>query len=220
MNQEPVSHIRVPVARIYQQGRNWLVQLPAKGRIVLGLFLCAALFMALHTAFSGKDANLHLTVQYAFRNANISLWIDDDLAYSGTLKGTVKRKFGLIPASVQGSFSEILPISAGTHRIRVQVEPDVGPTQQDSLTGDFARDTERELSVSARPSGVSLTWRATNSSTTSGSGWIARYAGALFLSIGGSIVSALTGFALKELPAQMRSRKDADSKAQSTAAGL
>ena len=203
------------------QGRDWFVKLPAKARIVLGLFLFAALLMALHTALSGKDASLHLTVQHGFRTADFSLWIDDDLAYSGKLAGSTKRKFGVIPASVQGSLSEILPVSAGTHKIRVRIESEDGSTQQDSLTGDFARNTERELSVSARPSGLSLEWRATTASSgsSSGSGWFARYTGALFLTIGGSIISALTGFALKELPAHIRAREVTEPKAQSTAAG-
>jgi hypothetical protein len=211
-----MSQIRNYVAKVYEQGRGWLLRLPAKSRIVLGLFLFAAFLIALHSALSGKDASLRLTVQHGFRSANFSLWIDDDLAYSGTLKGEMKRKFGLIPASIQGSLSDIIPVSAGSHQIRVRIESEEGSTQQDSLTGDFARGTERELSASARPSGLSLSWRTTNASASSGSGWLSHYAAALFLTISGSIISALTGFALKELPAHIRAR---DTKAQSTAVG-
>src|SRR5947209_7091797 len=93
------SHISTEDPRLYGRIRNWLVRLPLKARIVFGLFLFAALLVALHTAFSGKDANLRLTVQHGFRSANISLWIDNDLAYSGSLKGALKKKFGLIPAA-------------------------------------------------------------------------------------------------------------------------
>jgi hypothetical protein len=218
MDRECMPQIRAKAARLYEQGRNLLLRLPAKARVVLGFFLVAAVLMALHSALSGKDASLHLTVQHGFRNANFSLWIDDDLAYSGALQGEMKRKFGLIPASVQGSLSEILPVSAGNHQIRVRIESENGSTQRDSLTGTFAHGTERELSVSARPSELSLAWRATNASTTPGSGWLARYAGALFLTIGGSIISALTGFALKELPAHIGTR-DAEPKSPSTAVG-
>ena len=188
-------------AQLMRQTREWLARIPAKAQIILGLFLVAAVLLALHTAMAGKDASLHLSLQHAFRSADVSVWIDGDLAYSGKLKGSVKRKYGLIPGSVQGSLSEIVPVSAGTHQIRVRVESEDGSTQQDSLIGDFARNTERELSVSARPSGLSLAWLATNASgPSSGSGWLARYAGALFVTIGGSIISGLTGFALRELP--------------------
>jgi hypothetical protein len=220
MDWKRIVHIRAQAVRRYEQSRDWLARLPAKARIMLGLFLFAAVLMALHTALSGKDASLHVTLQHGFRSADFSLWIDGDLSYSGKLRGSMKRKFGLIPGSVQGSLSEIVPVSAGTHQIRVRVESEDGSTQQDSLTGDFARNTERDLSVSARPNGLSLAWLATSASgPSSGSGWLARYAGAAFLTIGGSIISALTGFALRELPAHIRARQNAEPKVQSTAAG-
>jgi hypothetical protein len=220
MDWERIAQIRAQAVRRYEQSRDWLARLPAKARIMLGLFLFAAVLMALHTALSGKDASLHVTLQHGFRSADFSLWIDGDLAYSGKLKGSMKRKFGVIPGSVHGSLSEIVPVSAGTHQIRVRVESEDGSTQQDSLTGDFASNTERELSVSARPNGLSLAWLATNASgPSSGSGWLARYAGAVFLTIGGSVISALTGFALRELPGHIRVRHNAEPKVQSTAAG-
>jgi hypothetical protein len=220
MDWERIAQIRAKAVRRYEQSRDGLARLPAKARIVLGLFLFAAVLMALHTALSGKDASLHLTLQHGFRSADVSLWIDGDLSYSGKLRGSMKRKFGVIPGSVHGSLSEIVPVSAGTHQIRVRVDEEDGSTQQDSLTGDFARNTERELSVSARPNGLSLAWLATHApGPSSGSGWLARYAGAVFLTIGGSIVSAVTGFALRELPAHIRARESAEPKVQSTAAG-
>ena len=220
MDGERIARIRAQAVRRYDQSRAWLARLPAQARIILGLFLVAAILMALHTALSGKDASLRLTLQHGFRSADLSLWIDGNLAYSGKLRGSTKRKFGLIPGSVHGRLSEIVPVSAGTHQIRVQVKSEDGSTQQDSLTGDFARNSERELSVSARPNGLALAWQATNASgPSSGSGWFARYAGALCLTIGGSIISAITGFALRELPAHIRARENAEPKVHSTAAG-
>ena len=210
MDSESTARIRAQASRRYDQSRAWLARLPAQARIILGLFLVAAVLLALHTASSGKDASLHLTLQHGFRSADLSLWIDGDLAYSGKLRGSTKN----------GRLSEIVPVSAGTHRIRVQVKSEDGSTQQDSLTGNFAPNGERELSVSARPNGLALAWQATNASgPSSGSGWFARYAGALCLTIGGSIISAITGFALRELPAHIRARESAEPKVQSTAAG-
>ena len=220
MDGERIARIRAQAVRRYGQSRVWLARLPAQVRIILGLFLVAAVLMALHTALSGKDASLRLTLLHGFRSADLSVWIDGDLAYSGKLRGSTKKKFGLIPGSVHGRLSEIVPVSAGTHQIRVRVKSEDGSTQQDSLTGDFARNSERELSVSARPNGLALAWQATNASgQPSGSGWFARYAGALCLTIGGSIISAITGFALRELPAHIRARENADAEVQSTAAG-
>src|SRR5262249_29366362 len=127
--------------------QSWLGRLPARARIMLALSLVAAVLLALHTPLAGKDSSLHLRVQHGFRSAQLSVWIDDDLAYSGKLQGVQKKKFGLIPESVQGSLSEIVPVSAGTHRVRVRIEPETGPAQQDDVTGNFPRDTERELLV-------------------------------------------------------------------------
>jgi hypothetical protein len=220
MDWESTARIRAQAVRRYEQSRARLARLPVQARIILGLFLLAAIPMALHTASSGKDASLHLSLQHGFRSADLSLWVDGDLAYSGKLRGSTKKKFGLIPGSVYGRLSEIVPVSAGTHQIRVRVKSEDGSTQQDTLTGDFARNSERELSVSARPNGLSLAWQATNASgPSSGSGWFARYAGALCLTIGGSIISAITGFALRELPGHIRAHQSDEPKVQSTAAG-
>src|SRR6267142_4803295 len=101
MDWESTARIRAQASRRYDQSRSWLARLPAQARIILGLFLLAAVLLALHTA-SGKDASLHLTLQHGFRSADLSLWIDGDLAYSGKLRGSIKKKFGLIPGSVYG----------------------------------------------------------------------------------------------------------------------
>lgn len=220
MDGESTAPNRAQASRRYGQSHAWLARLPAQARIILGFFLVAAVLTALHTASTGKDASLHLTLQHGFRSADLSLWVDGDLAYSGKLRGSTKRKYGLIPGSVNGRLSEIVPVSAGTHRIRVQVKAEDGSTQQDSLTGNFASNSERELSVSARPNGLALAWQASNASgPSSGTGWFARYAGALCLTIGGSIISAITGFALRELPAHIRARENVEPKVQSIAAG-
>ncbi len=221
MDQERIAQLRTQVAQLGQQGRSWLSRIPVKARWALGLFLLAALFMALHTTFFAKNASLHLRVQHDFRGADLSVWVDGDLAYSGKLQGSVKKKFGLIPESVQGSLSQIVPVSSGTHQLRVRVVADDGSSQEDSISGDFASNAERELSVLARHRGVSLAWRG-NSSTpqSSGSGWFSHYAGTLFLTIAGSIISALTGFVLKELPARSRAGDDPASKRQSASASL
>jgi hypothetical protein len=220
MNHERIAQLRAHPARLYGQARECLAHMPTNVRIILGLFLLAAVLMAAHAALSTKDASLHLKLQHDFRSADLSVWIDGDLAYSGKLKGALKRKFGLLPESVQGSLSQIVPVSSGTHQVRLRIVSEDGSAQEDNITGDFARNTERELSVSARRSALSLGWQATNTAGPSSSpGWFTHYASTLFLTIAGSIISALTGFALRELPAHIRARQTDAPKAQSTTAG-
>jgi hypothetical protein len=219
MNQESLAQLRAKAGSLYQQARLGVERVPVKARVLLGLFLVAALLMAIHTALTAKDANLHLKLQHGFRDAQLSVWVDGDLAFSGKVTGSTKKKFGLIPTdSVQGSLSQIIPVRSGQHNVRVRIEPNDAAMQEDSTSGDFARNTEKELLVSARRSSLSLSWQVIGSApveTSSSFAWISRYAGSLFLTLAGSIMSALAGYAIRELPARFRSTSDATSKAES-----
>jgi hypothetical protein len=220
MDSQKTSQIRAHAARFYRQGRDLIVGLSPTMRVSLGLFSIAVVMLILHLVLSEKNAKLRLTVQHGFRSADISLFVDGDLAYSGKLTGAAKKKLGLIPGGVQGTISETLPVAAGIHQIRVQVHPDGGSTQQNTVAGDFAAHSERKLAVTARPGNLSVAWQgATTPPGSTESNWFSQYASAIFLTIGGSIVSALTGFALRELPAHIRARQEAAVKARSTAAG-
>jgi hypothetical protein len=196
----------------FRHARQFAAGVPVKVRILLGLFLIAALFMAIHTAITAKNASLHLRLQHGFRNAQVSVWVDDDLAYSGRITGSTKKRFGLIPTdSAQGNLSQIIPVRSGQHNIRLRIEPDDAAMQEDSISGDFSNHTERDLTVSARHSALSISWQGTGTALAGASanfGWLSQYAGSLFLTITGSIISALAGYAIKELPARLRSPSD------------
>ncbi len=218
MNQEHIAQLRAQAGVLYQPARQWAARLPLKARVLLGLFLVAALLMAVHTVLTAKDASLHLKLQHGFHKAQISLWVDGDLAFSGKITGSTKNKFGLIPTdSAQGSLSQIIPVRSGQHDIRVRIEPDNVAMQEDSISGDFAHNTQRDLSVSARQSGLSVSWQGTGSSpveVSSSFAWFSRYAGSLLLTIAGSIVSAIAGHAIRVLPARLRPTSDGAPKAE------
>ncbi len=194
--------IQAQAVAVWQRAREQFVRLPATARVMLGFFLLAALLMALHTAFSGKDANLQLKVQHSLRNGQLSVWVDGDLAYSGSLIGNAKKKFGLIPG-IQGSLLETLPVTAGTHQIKVQIVSD-GGVRDCMISGEFPRKGQRTLAVNASRGDLALNWQFSSAQSeaepASGNGWFRRYAGTLMMTVAGSIISALTGFALKELP--------------------
>ena len=215
------SNIRAQAALHWQQAMAWAVRIPVSARVVLGVFLLAAFLMAMHSTFSGRGASLRLKVQHNMRRADLSVWVDDDLAYSGKLIGSARKKFGLIP-DVQGSMSETLPVSSGTKRVRVRVVSDDGSMQENTISGDFARNTQQTLSVIARHDDLSLDWHHPETAVSenialspdpSGSGWFGRYGGSLLLTVAGSIISALTGYAIKELPKQIASRQSESPKA-------
>ena len=212
-----MAGIRAQAVVVWQRARGQFVRLPATARVMLGLFLLAALLMALHTAFSGKDASLRLKVQHSLRSAQLSVWVDGDLTYSEGLVGIAKRKFGLIP-EVQGSLSKTLLVTPGTHQIKVRIDSD-GSSRENVISGDFVHDQQRSLSINANRTNVSLNWQITEAvgsdSAPSSNAWFSRYAGTLMMTVAGSIISALTGFALKELPKQIVSRQGAAPKAAS-----
>ena len=174
--------------------------------------------MAIHTALTAKDASLHLKLQHGFRSAQVSLWVDDDLAFSGRITGSTRKKFGLIPTDTQqGSLSQIVAVPSGEHKIRVRVQPDDAAAQEDTISGDFASNAERALSVSARHSGLSMSWQGTSSARVETSLRVLHFwellRQSLFLTITGSIMSALAGYAIRELPGKLRPAADASPKA-------
>ncbi len=207
--------LREKAVLLYQRA----ARIPVKARFIFGLFLLAAVFLAIHTALTAKDASLHLKLQHSFRSAQVSVWVDGDLAYAGKVTGSIRKKFGLIPTdSVQGNLSQIVPVRAGQHNIRLRIEPDDAAMQEDSISGGFSDHSERDLAVSARRSGMSLSWQGTGSApveTSVNFDWILPYAGSLLLTITGSIMSALAGYAIKELPSRLRSPSDSAPKTES-----
>ena len=104
--------------------------------------------------------------------------------------------------------------------MRVRVSSDDGSTEEDSISADFVPHSKRELSAVARHNGLALSWQSAEPApAVSSEGWLARYAGTLFLTAAGSIISALTGFALKELPSHLRSRQDSETRTRAASAG-
>lgn len=198
--------------------RAAVVRVPVKAWVVLGLFLIAATFMALHTAVTAKNSSLHLKVQHGFRSGQLYVWVDGEQVYSGKLLGAAKKKFGLLPESIQGNLSEVLSITSGDHELRVRVAADDGTVQEDSIRGNFAKNGQRTLSIVAKHNDITLNWQGTSvalsdSSAPPGAGWLQRYAGSLLITAAGSIISALTGFAIRELPGKIGSRPSSSPKA-------
>jgi hypothetical protein len=214
MDQQSTAELRAQAAAVWQKARTLAAGVPLKAWVVFGFFLTAALLMAVHTALSARDSNIRLKVQHSLRSAQLSVWVDGDLAYSGKLTGSIRKRFGLIP-DLQGTLSETLPVSSGTHQVRVRIASDDGSVQEDTINAEFARNSQRTLLVNARHGDLDLSWQGESSAVeeaSSESGWVGRYAGTLLLTIAGSIISALTGYAIKELPGHIRARQSAEPK--------
>lgn len=216
MDQERIAEIRTQAIALCHKAKEWFDRLPVTGRVVVGIAAAVALLLSVYGIFGGRNAALRLKVEHSFRSAQLQVWVDDDCVYSGRLVGTLKKKYGLFGEYVQGGLSETVAVPSGSHKVKVRVTADDGTVQEDTTDAAFSRDTQRTLSVVARHSNISLDWQGSAASLPeapdappANSGWFARYAGTVILAAIGSIVSALTGYAVRELPAYLRTRQSA-----------
>jgi hypothetical protein len=215
MDQNQSAQLRLKLSHVWTKSRRWLLALPFKAQIVLAVFLLAALILALHTAFAGKNSSLHVRLQHGFRSAQLTILIDGHKVYSGKLVGYSKKKYALFGETVEGSLSQVFPVSSGTHEVLVRVEPGDGTIQEENASGIFADGVGRDLNVSARRSGLTMSWAGESEkapaeapSQATSPGWFTKYAGSLLLTVLGSIASALTGLAIKELPGYLRPKPE------------
>ena len=85
---------------------------------------------------------LEIEVDHKFAAANLSLWVDDRLAYTRRLEGTDKKHL-IMFHHVEGHEFHTMQVPPGKHRLRVQATfgADTGATTYDqsaTVTGDFA----------------------------------------------------------------------------------
>jgi hypothetical protein len=235
VNLEPTARSPAkPDEPLRNMGRG-IFRIPAKAFLVLGLFLLVAALLAVHTAVTLEDCSLRLKVEHGFLGAQLYVWLDDSLVYSGRLIGsrkpirTSKKKVKSVEP-VEGGLSETFAVPAGEHEVRVRVAAEDGSVQENSVRGDFVSHNQRTLSVVARGNDVSMTWESKDQGKVSPTspesgpvpapeGWLQRYAGSLLISILGSIVSAFTGYAIRELPKKIAPTQDEPPKTRSASSG-
>jgi hypothetical protein len=154
----------------------------------------------------GGSSSLRVQMQHSFRSAQVSIWVDGDLACSEHITGSQRRRFGLIPSGIGGSFSRLLPVSAGKHSVKVRVTSDEGYDNTGTATGDFPEGSEVSLQVSLRRSGdLGMSWQGTTTMTAdAGPAWYVKYTSSLLMTAVGSLVSALMAYIVKELPNLLR----------------
>ncbi len=205
--------IRDAWGKLWPQFSELRRRLPLWTQISAAVLIGMLMFAAVHSIFFGRGSVLHLRVQHGFASADITVFVDDDSVYSGKLTGTMKKKYVVFGNTMQGALTQEIPVSSGSHRIRVQLTSSDGRVQQDSVTADFARNSDRTLLVNARRGDLDLEWiggsvpAASESSPAPTSGGLSHYGTTIFMSIAGSIMSALTGYAIREVPGYLKSRQ-------------
>ena len=173
----------------------------------VGVTVGVVLVMAFLPHLMGARASLKVQMQHSFRSAQVSVWVDGDLACSERLAGSQRRRFGVLPAGIGGNFSRLLQVSAGRHTVKVRVTSDEGYDNTGSITGDFPQDSQVNLQVSPRRSGdLGMTWQGMSTlEPDSGPAWYVKYAGSLLMTAVGSLVSALMAYIIRELPKMLGS---------------
>jgi hypothetical protein len=166
----------------------------------------AAVFIIAFLPHLVASASLKVQMQHSFRSAQVSVWVDGDLACSEHLTGSQRRRFGLLPAGIGGNFSRLLQVSTGRHTVKVRVTSDEGYDNTGSITGDFPADSEISLQVRPRSSGdLDMNWQGMSTMPAdSGPAWYVKYAGSLLMTAVGSLVSALMAYIVRELPNLLR----------------
>lgn len=188
---------------LLQRSIAWIRKHPLR---FIGLSASVALVLAFLPHLAGGSASLKVQMQHSFRSAQVSVWVDGDLACSERLTGSTRRRFGLLPAGIGGNFSRLLQVSAGRHTVKVRVTSDEGYDNTGSVTGDFPQDSEVSLQVRPRNSGdLGMAWQSMSTmAADSTPAWYVKYASSLLMTAVGSLVSALMAFVVKELPNVLR----------------
>ena len=155
---------------------------------------------------AGGNATLKVQMAYSFRSAQVAVWVDGDLACTEHVTGYERRRFGLIPNGSGGNFSRVLPVSAGSHTVKVRVSSEEGYDNNGSISGDFPENSQTTLQVSLRRSGdLGMTWQGTSAmAADAGPAWYVKYGSSLLMTAVGSLVSAVMAYVVKEVPNLLR----------------
>lgn len=172
----------------------------------IGISVAAVFAVAFLPHLMGGNASLKVQMQHSFRSAQVSVWVDGDLACSEHLTGSQRRRFGLLPAGIGGNFSRLLQVPAGRHTVKVRVTSDEGYDNSGNISGDFPQNSQVSLQVSPRRSGdLGMVWQGMSTmAAESGPAWYVKYASSLLMTAVGSLVSAVMAYVVKQLPNLLR----------------
>jgi eukaryotic-like serine/threonine-protein kinase len=106
-------------------------------------------------------STLELAIEHQFKDATLSVWIDDQLALTRPLHGESQKKL-VVFKGTRGVESESLQISAGTHRLRVRAQSsDESIDLSKTISADFSPGADRTLQISFEKhnSAMRLEWQ-------------------------------------------------------------
>jgi serine/threonine protein kinase len=142
-------------------------QKSARGRRKLLIYLMAGIFLVLASAgllafnFSrSKPATLQIMGQYPFHSGEIYIWVDGDLRYHDELRTIADpRAKASRNSTANESLALTLPVTAGRHTIRIQVDAEGKVYDHDTaIPGYFRAYSQKTLMVDFASRHLALRW--------------------------------------------------------------
>lgn len=106
-------------------------------------------------------ATLQIVGQYPFRTGEIYIWVDNDLRYHDELRGFSNPHAHLarVSSATGGSIALTLPVRAGRHTVRVQVDaPGQAFDHDTAIPGQFRAYSQKTLQVDFNSRNLDLRW--------------------------------------------------------------
>jgi serine/threonine-protein kinase len=98
-------------------------------------------------ASAAPGAMLDIEIEHKFAEAQLSIWVDDRLAYEHSLAGSDKTRLAVFHR-VEGHEFHAMQITSGKHSLRVRVTTGADtPGQSGTIAGDFPSGTEKSLRI-------------------------------------------------------------------------
>jgi serine/threonine-protein kinase len=122
------------------------------------LLLAGAGLMAL-TFRRSMPATLQIMGQYPFRNGEIYIWVDGDLRYHDELRSSNQQIKALHTSARSESLALTLPVTAGRHTVRIQVDAAGQIYDHDTaIPGYFRAYSQKTLIVNFASRNLALRW--------------------------------------------------------------
>jgi serine/threonine protein kinase len=101
------------------------------------------------------DSTLNIRIEHRFPAADLSLWVDDRLAYDRPLRGQAKKHWN--PFRLDVRETETVQLTAGKHRLRVRVRSVPEKYEQSAtVVGSFAKDHATILQINFERQGGAM----------------------------------------------------------------
>jgi serine/threonine protein kinase len=104
-----------------------------------------------------KPATLQLELQHHLAEAELSVWIDDQLAYSGKTRGEAKKRMFVLRGPMAGKESRDIQIPSGRHEVKVRVRSKDGQYDESgTIHNNFLESQHESLEIRCNKRGIEL----------------------------------------------------------------